>query len=506
VRAKPRATVLIAVAIGVLAFVARLLPVLRGGGLTGVLGYDDGVYFGAAEAFVFGRLPYRDFLLLHPPGVLVVLAPFAELARLTTDVRGMAAARLAFMAVGALNAVLVWHVARRRLGVAAGVVAGLFYALWGPAAYAERTTMLEPLVNLGVLSSLVLLGDLTVVTRRRLLLAGAALGAATAVKLWAGVPLVVLALWLLARGGPRRSGLYVAGAAATATVVCAPFFLAAPSRMFQLIVLDQIGRTNNGVTTLQRLVGITDAPAATGSLTLATDVVAPLLAACVVGASVVVAWRLPVTRPWVTLLAAQTALLLTSPSYFSHYPTYVAPALALVAGASAGLAFGWYRGPVPELRAVAVAATALMLLVIGANSEMHRDGRNNPGVAVQAALAGARCVTADTPAVLIATDELSVDLRHGCPLLLDVTGLTYNQDRGDLAQGSTGHARRSDIEWQRQVERYFAHSDATVLQTGNPDRLDAATIAEVAARRNTLHDKGYDVLVRSPAVALRASP
>ena len=36
-------------AVGVLAFLVRLVPVLRGpGGLTGVYAYDDGVHFGAA--------------------------------------------------------------------------------------------------------------------------------------------------------------------------------------------------------------------------------------------------------------------------------------------------------------------------------------------------------------------------------------------------------------------------------------------------------------------------
>src|SRR5471030_903540 len=167
-----------------LAFLARLAPVLRGGGLRGILAYDDGVYFGAADALLSGRLPYRDFLLLHPPGVLIALAPFAALGRLTSDPLGLAVARLAFMAIGALNAVLVYAVARR-VGRVAGVAAGLMYAMWGPAVYAERTTLLEPLVNLGVLAELLVLGGVRVASRRRLLVAGAVLGVATAVKLWA---------------------------------------------------------------------------------------------------------------------------------------------------------------------------------------------------------------------------------------------------------------------------------------------------------------------------------
>ena len=90
--------------------------ILRGGGLTGILAYDDGVYYSAADGLLSGRLPYRDYLLLHPPGITLVLAPFAALGRLVgEDPVGLAAARLAFMLLGATSAVLVWAVARAGL-------------------------------------------------------------------------------------------------------------------------------------------------------------------------------------------------------------------------------------------------------------------------------------------------------------------------------------------------------------------------------------------------------
>src|SRR5690348_11885397 len=60
-----------------LAFAVRIAPVLRGGDLLGLHGYDDGVYFGASIAITQGQLPYRDFLLLLPPGQPVALLPFA---------------------------------------------------------------------------------------------------------------------------------------------------------------------------------------------------------------------------------------------------------------------------------------------------------------------------------------------------------------------------------------------------------------------------------------------
>ena len=74
-------------AIAVAAFVIRLVPVLLTGGLHGIIDYDDSVYMGAALAFVDGRIPYRDFALLHPPGIVYAAHPVrrAQLAHVRRD-------------------------------------------------------------------------------------------------------------------------------------------------------------------------------------------------------------------------------------------------------------------------------------------------------------------------------------------------------------------------------------------------------------------------------------
>ena len=61
-----RGRLLITLAIG--AFAIRAIPVLTGGGLQGLHGYDDGVYFGGATALVHGALPYRDSCCYTRPG------------------------------------------------------------------------------------------------------------------------------------------------------------------------------------------------------------------------------------------------------------------------------------------------------------------------------------------------------------------------------------------------------------------------------------------------------
>src|SRR6476619_488567 len=187
------------------AFVVRLAMVLRGAGLGGVFGYDDGVYYSASTSLLWGRMPYRDFLLLHPPGIVLALAPFAALGRLTSDATGFETARVGFMLVGSVNAGLV-VVAARRLGLVAATAGGLFYALWVPVALTETTTRLEPLVSLGLLAALAVLANRVGETSRwAQVAAGCALGAAMAVKIWAAAPVAVVLVWCLWRLGPRAT-------------------------------------------------------------------------------------------------------------------------------------------------------------------------------------------------------------------------------------------------------------------------------------------------------------
>ena len=64
--------------------------------------------------------------------------------------------------------------------------------------------------------------------RRRVVAAGVVLGLAVAVKAWAVLPFLVLALWLLRRSGWRATLSYVGAGAAAAAVVCLPFLVLRP--------------------------------------------------------------------------------------------------------------------------------------------------------------------------------------------------------------------------------------------------------------------------------------
>jgi alpha-1,2-mannosyltransferase len=173
-------------AVFLVAVACRLCVILRSGGLRGDFGYDAPLYFAASDALTYGRLPYRDFVFLHPPAQLLVLAPFAWLTRLVSDQTAFMVANVSMTVVGATAAVLVVRICQRlEFGRRASLIGGLFYATWFGAVGAEYLTKLEPVGNLFFLGAVLL--ALNAQRRQRPWLwaaAGAALGVAVCVKIW----------------------------------------------------------------------------------------------------------------------------------------------------------------------------------------------------------------------------------------------------------------------------------------------------------------------------------
>ena len=324
------------------ALAVRLIPVLRGGGLFGTMAYDDGVYFGSAIALLDGRVPYRDFLLLHPPGILVVLAPFAALGHLVGDPAGFAAARLAFMVLGAVNVVLVTLVASRA-GRRAALAAGALYVVWEVAANVERTTWLvAPQSTLLLLALLGLAGPrgrpaAWVPSLRRCAVAGVLLGLNVGLQVWGVVPLAIVLGWLVAihrrslRAAVRPVLATVIGAAVAIAAVWGPFLLVAGPQMVRYVLLDQAGRTLAHASIVERMRYMEGLPLHHG---LGPWVPSFLVIGAFVVAAAAVAWvarRRPVVRLWAAILAAQVGALFLAPP-LAHYAGWLAPAAALVAG------------------------------------------------------------------------------------------------------------------------------------------------------------------------------
>jgi alpha-1,2-mannosyltransferase len=455
-RRRASAELLAAAGLAVLGFGARLIAALKGSGLDGLMYYDEGVNFAAALGLVHGRLPYRDFLFLHPPGIVLALAPFAALSQLTSDASAFVVARLCFMVVGGVNAVLVARFLRP-CGRVAAVLGGAVYAIFWPAVYSERTVMLQVLANTCLLVSLIAIDPAeSPPGRRRLLISGILLGLGVVIKVWGLLPFVVIFGWVLLHFDPRRAGLLLVGAMASATVVCLPFFLAAPARMWEMVVRDQLLRVPTNSSVIERLTDILGL----GHLPLrVTPALVIAVAAALAG--VVLAWREEQARPAVLLLVALVTTLLLAPPWFAHYAAWTAPAIAITAGAAGQQMLHFAdKAPWPSLRMGAVALLVTAPLIAAVPLALADVGERFPRRPLAAALVRSEgCATSDYITSLILTDVLSRNLRRGCPLVADLGGVSHDM----AASGGSRLSRGRNAAFQQYVLAYLASGDRTLV-------------------------------------------
>ncbi len=482
------------VAIGALAFAVRLLSVSRGGGLLAWSDYDGVVYYTGADSLIAGRIPYADFVLLHPPGILLVLAPFAALGHLFTDPVGYATARVAFMALGALNAVLLTKLAWR-VGPVAAVVAGVFYAVWNPSMYAERTTLLEPLGSTAVLVALLLLMLNPRVSSRSYWLAGLAVGLGATVKIWGVVPILMIILWQYWAVGRQAAAKVAGGAIAAVAVVCLPFFLLAPGPMFRMVVTDQLQRPVIQPSILSRLARIGSINVTglqPGTLAFELTVVALTSAVAVAAA---VTWRHKPTRVAVILLLATGGVLLASPSYFRHYAEFAAVPLALTVAVALQQLAAWARsrGPTIHLATLTAIAAPLAILMLSASSVSFGSAVHWTSQSAVEDAPG--CVYSNDPSGLIAFNVLSSDLQRGCHVWVDLTGLTYDRAAERTATGSAVHRLNNSI-WQRDLIGYLTSGDETIMMKHGAARLSPANVREIHEMRLVTRTSSYSIFAR----------
>lgn len=461
--------------LGVLAFLFRLVPVLLSGGLQGVIDYDDGVYMGTALALVRDRIVYRDFYMLHPPGIVYVLTPFAALSWVFSDATAFAAARLGFMLLGAVNTFLVGVVASRFGRTAALASAGL-YAVWLVVAKVERSTWLVSPQNTLLLLALLLLAPslpgpgAVPITWRRAALVGVLIGCCGTIQIWGIVTAAVIFAWLLYRtfrqpGGWLRPILaYSIAGFATIAALFLPFFLAAGDKMIRIVIFDQIGRAEGGTGILARMRQMEGLPNAVVSR-LGLELLPPALFVVVMAAVLLLAWRRPETRLWVALFVAQSLFLLKTPSFFGHYAAWMVPAAVLSIGMVVKTLLDWAGARQRLARAITLAYSAglagylvmtLAPTVVGFPEPSHRFD----AAGIVAAIKDARCPTSDSPTVLILTGTMRRLLDDGCPLLVSPSGVSYDTDNN--LKGKE-RSRPKQPEYQAAMQAYFGSSDAAMF-------------------------------------------
>ena len=433
----------------VVALVARLGVILRSGGIHGITGYDCGVYFASADALLHGRMPYRDFTLVQPPGIMLVMTPFAALTRWISDWHALTIATVAFCVLGAVNAALVVTVCRRfGLTPWASGLAGLLYATWFGVVVGEFQVKLSPVENLFFLLGLLLLLRAQRSTTRRIwpanLLAGAVIGLAMTVKIWWVLPAVLLVLWHAWTRRSVREGLQVTlGAAMSAFVVCVPFFVADPSGMFTSVVSVQFGRARQ-VSAVDRISSLTTLPDLKVDFSPLTVTAVNSVFVLLVLAVLVLAWRASkAVRIMVALVAVQLVVLFASPSWFPYYADFIAVGLAVCVGAAASAPAG------PRVRSRLRAAPSIVLTggIVVITSVVTITGsmaiRPFAGAAeLTAAIRTVPCVTASAPVVLIRLDALTRGLDAGCPNWIDVSGqrLALTDQAGGKNTAATNRA------------------------------------------------------------------
>ena len=477
----------VAIGAGALAFCVRWNLGGRLSGLHAYYGYDDGVYFASAVSFVHGLMPYDDYLLLHPPGITLALAPFALLTHWLSDSDALAVARIAFMLVGAANTVLVSRIALR-WGLRSATVAGALYAVSYAAANTEYLTLLEPL------GTLCLLGGVALLLRSTEPAAstwwtyggGAVLGLGLVVKIWDIVPVLIVLGWLTVASGRAAAVRAGASAVVTASATLLPFGIEAGRRMLRLVVLDQLGRPRGSADLATRLGGVSGVDLDARLLPAASRPVLLAVALGVVVLAAAIAWTSRRARLWVVMLAAQLLVLATSPSYLMHYAAYATPALVLVVAAAAST--------LTRRRSLALLGAAAIVLGLATVPMVMHPVRPFPVGRVSALLPERGCVRTDSPGALVLLDRMSSELARGCQVPIDFSGQTYDVGSKDAHGRPVPRVRNAP--WQRAAVHYLTSGSAAVLVRGAGDGFDASTRATLDHLTSfRLH--GFSVLLTS---------
>jgi alpha-1,2-mannosyltransferase len=276
-------------------------------------------------------------------------------------------------------------------------------------------------------------------------------------KIWGVLAVLVIAGGLAWRRSLRHGLIVLLSAVASCTVVCLPFYLAAPQAMWQMVVVDQLTRPRGTLVPVQRVDDVlgltlwTEQP----RLHLGTALMVALLLA-----SLIVCMLVPALRLLAALFISYALLLAVSPVWFLHYAGVIAAPLVLVLGGGlavalqkAGTVRSWLPPAVASLAAVAILVSALPLT-------QHRLGRPFPGrtaATIVANLPG--CVVTDFPMTLIQMNLLRRNLERGCRYVVDLGGTSYHiGTRADRQQ-----KRDHNEIWQAYALEYLRTGDAVVI-------------------------------------------
>lgn len=458
-RERPRLDpVLVVLVLGtVLGLGLRLYQLSRPGYLVGVTEYDDGADFGSAIRLVHGVLAYRDFITVQPPGITLLMAPAALLAGGLGTAKALALGRVLTACAGAASVPLGGLLVRHQ-GVLATTVACGILAVYPGAIAAAHTVLLEPwLVLCFLIGALVVFdGDRLAddtgrpVWRSRLVWGGVAFGFAGAVKVWAVLPVIVIAVLCLPR--PRRLLRYLGRVAVGFAVPVLPFAALAPGRFVQSVIVAQLVRVDHVRTSLlARLVSLTGltalhTPPSTAQVVWIAVAIAVFAAGGSVLASLLTRRPPPALESFALLSSTIVVVAFLMPDdYYYHYAGFFAPFLALAVALPVGRLVDSLPG-VPVSGAVSVALGAIVAMtIVQARSESELSAENLEAAAAAVIPPGA-CVLTDTVSLTIAADRF-VSTAPDCPVMVDGVGTDYALSSGRNGVTDAGSVPAVESTW-----------------------------------------------------------
>jgi alpha-1,2-mannosyltransferase len=459
VTATARAWIALA-AIGLLALAARLVPAVLSGSVGNRSEYDGGVMLGGAMRLWAGALPYHDFVFVHPPGSLLLYLPAAAVAPAIGEPTAFGALVVATGLVGTANAILIGVLLRPR-GVTAVVIGAGLYAVWPVVVLTDRLVLLEPILSLCLLAALLAMRTRPSGGLAGTWVAGALLGLALTVKLWAVVDVVLLGAMILIRSGRRGLWRYVAAGTATAAAVVSPFFFAAPQEMWEQTVIAQLTRPAAEAGLASRINLLS--PFHTVP---AIDALAPWWLWGALGAAALVAATLPLARAlrrrrrpsawddavwWGLIAIVHTVVILAAASFYDHYLAWAVAPLAL----SVGNAASWITAP--RARRVVAAVGGFAIVAIAVPLFAGRPAPDLQPMRSWAATSG--CVWGE-PAALIAADTLLHSVAAGCSSSVD----PFGEGLAALA-GSGGDPDAAATTTDSTLRRQLEQADAAILDS-----------------------------------------
>jgi hypothetical protein len=318
----------------------RLYQLSRPDYLIGVTEYDDGTDFGSAVLLIHGDLPYRDFIMVQPPGITLLMAPVALVTKGIGTAWGMGVGRILTALAGAAAVAMGGLLVRHR-GLLAVIAACGILAVYPAAVQAAHTVLLEPWLVLFCLAGMLAVFDRDGLasSTRRLVWGGVAFGFAGAIKVWAILPVLVILVLILAARQPRpsrRAGAYAAGVIAGFAVPVLPFAALAPGTFYRSVIVAQLVRVDSVRIPLgyrlHEMTGLTDITGLTSTLVLSVIslLILALIIGCSVAASRLTGERPPLLEQFALAATALTIIAFLWPAdFYYHYAGFLVPFLAL---------------------------------------------------------------------------------------------------------------------------------------------------------------------------------